>query len=315
MYSVQLLRSPNRSPTKHTDTMRPILRSCLILLGLFLLPLSVLATHNRAGEIHIRQIGPLTVEATIITWTRTSSVNADRDTLGINWGDGSPVESVKRSNGINNKGVPLDNDIKYNIYVIQHTFAGPACYSISVTDPNRIAGIINVNPPSSDNVPFHIETIYCFQDPQSGGNNTTPYLLQPPIDNACVGKLFLHNPNAYDPDGDSLSYQLIVPRQSLGTPVPNYSFPNQIVPGGNNNLSLDERTGDLVWFSPQAAGEYNLAFIIVSWRNGMAIDTTIRDMQIFVDKCDNNPPDVQTINKLCVVAGTTIDFPVTATDP
>ncbi|MEO6758555.1 MAG: gliding motility-associated C-terminal domain-containing protein, partial [Saprospiraceae bacterium] len=38
-------------------------------------------------------------------------------------------------------------------------------------------------------------------------------------------------------------------------------------------------------------------------------------MQIFVDKCDNNPPDVQTINRLCVVAGTTIDFPVTATDP
>lgn len=293
--------------------MRPILRTLFLPSAFCFLPLILLATHNRAGEIHIRQIGPLTVEATIITWTRTSSVNADRDTLTINWGDGV-MESVVRSNG-NGNGVPQANDIKYNIYVKQHTFAGPACYRISMTDPNRIAGIINVNPPSSDNVPFHIETIYCFQDPQFGGNNTTPYLLQPPIDNACVGKLFLHNPNAFDPDGDSLSYQLIVPLQGLKTPVPNYSYPNQIVPGNNNNLSLDERTGDIVWFSPQAAGEYNLAFIIVSWRGGKAIDTTIRDMQIFVDKCDNNPPIVVTSDKLCVVAGTVIDFPVFANDP
>ncbi|MCY7329162.1 MAG: gliding motility-associated C-terminal domain-containing protein, partial [Saprospiraceae bacterium] len=275
------------------------------------LPYSLLATHNRAGEIHIQQIGPLTVRATIITWTRTSSVNADRDTLTINWGDGTS-ESVPRDNG---NGIPYPNDIKYNIYVKDHTFAGPATYRISMTDPNRIAGIINVNPPSSDNVPFHIETIYSFQDPQFGGNNTTPYLLQPPIDNACVGKLFIHNPNAFDPEGDSLSYQLIVPLQGLSTPVPNYSYPDEIISGSNNTLQLDERTGIISWFSPQAAGEYNLAFIVVSWRGGVPIDTTIRDMQIFVDRCENNPPNVQTVDELCVIAGTTVEFPVFATDP
>ena len=291
--------------------MRLILRSLLLPVLCFLLPYSLLATHNRAGEIHIRQIGPLTIEATIITWTRTSSVNADRDTLTIMWGDGT-MESVPRANG---HGVPYPNDIKYNIYVAQHTFAGPARYRISMTDPNRIAGIINVNPPSSDNVPFHIETIYSFQDPQFGGNNTTPYLLQPPIDNACVGKLFLHNPNAFDPEGDSLAYHLIVPLQDLGVPVPNYSYPDQIVPGPNNTLHQDERTGIISWFSPQAPGEYNLAFIVVSWRGGVPIDTTIRDMQIFVDRCENNPPDVQTIDKLCVIAGTNVEFPVFATDP
>ena len=291
--------------------MRSISRTLLLPILCAFLPYSLLATHNRAGEIHIQQIGPLTVRATIITWTRTSSVNADRDTLTINWGDGTS-ESVPRDNG---NGIPYPNDIKYNIYVKDHTFAGPATYRISMTDPNRIAGIINVNPPSSDNVPFHIETIYSFQDPQFGGNNTTPYLLQPPIDNACVGKLFIHNPNAFDPEGDSLSYQLIVPLQGLSTPVPNYSYPDEIIPGGNNTLQLDERTGIISWFSPQAAGEYNLAFIVVSWRGGVPIDTTIRDMQIFVDRCNNNPPNVQTVDELCVIAGTTVEFPVFATDP
>ena len=56
------------------------------------------ATHNRAGEISIQQTGPLTVRATIVTYTKASSVQADRDTLEICWGDGF-CEKVNRSNG------------------------------------------------------------------------------------------------------------------------------------------------------------------------------------------------------------------------
>ncbi len=294
--------------------MNASLRICLFLGISLLSPLALFATHNRAGEIHVEQIGPLTIRATIITWTKASAAaGIDRDTLEIVWGDGTR-QAVVRANG-NGKGIVLPNDVRYNEYVAVHTYAGPARYRISMTDPNRIKGIVNVNPPSSDNVPFHIETIYIFQSTQFGGENTTPYLLQPPIDNACIGKPFKHNPNAYDPEGDSLSYQLIVPLQSVASPVPNYSFPNQIVPGPNNTLTLNERTGDILWISPQAQGEYNLAFIVVSWRNGIAIDTTIRDMQITVSNCVNNPPDVVTIDKKCVVAGTLIEFGVTATDP
>ncbi|MCC7246329.1 MAG: gliding motility-associated C-terminal domain-containing protein [Saprospiraceae bacterium] len=271
------------------------------------------ATHNRAGEIHIEQIGPLTIRATIITWTKTSSVNADRDTLNICWGDGTPCEPVLRSNG-GGSGVPLANDIKYNTYVAIHTFAGPATYRISMTDPNRVGGIINVNPPASDNVPFHIETIYTFQDQQFGGSNTTPYLLQQPIDTACVGRVFKHSPNAYDKDGDSLSYKFIVPLFAVGGQVPNYTFPNQ-VGGGNNSLSINVHTGEIIWNSPAVEGDYNLAFIVISWRNGVPIDTTIRDMQIFVEKCNNNPPVVTSKSKVCVIAGDTLRLDVSATDP
>lgn len=292
-----------------TNHLRSLITLCLLIAA----TPAVWATHNRAGEIHIRQIGPLTIEATIITWTKASSINADRDTLTLCWGDGQ-CQTVARSNG-GGEGVVLPNDIKYNLYVATHTYAGPSTYYISMTDPNRIAGIVNVNPPSSDNVPFHIATTYTFQDPQFGGANTTPFLIQPPIDNACVGQPFRHNPNAYDPEGDSLSYHLIVPLQAPRTPVPNYSFPNQIKPGLNNFLQLNEKTGDILWQSPQLAGEYNLAFIIVSWRDGVPIDTTIRDMQIFVDMCDNQPPTVEAPSKICVIAGDTIQFDVTANDP
>ncbi len=293
--------------------MNMMLRPLLFLFALAVAPATLHATHNRAGEIHIEQIGPLTVRATIITWTRTLSFSADRDTLTICWGDGT-CEQVGRVNG-GGGGVILNDEVKYNRYVSIHTYAGPARYRISMTDPNRNAGIINVNPPQSENVPFHLETIYTFLDPQFGGINTTPYLLQDPIDNACVGQPFKHNPNAFDPDLDSLSYRLIVPLQALATNVPVYSFPNEIGPGPNNILQMDERSGDILWLSPQVAGEYNLAFIVISWRNGVPIDTTIRDMQIFVSTCENRPPVVASINNLCVVAGQTIEFPVSATDP
>lgn len=290
------------------------IRQLFFLLSCLVSPFFLFATHNRAGEIHIEQIGPLTIRATIRTWTKASSVNADRDTLTINWGDDSNLQNVPRSNG-NGEGVLLPGDLKYNIYVAEHTYAGPASYIISMTDPNRIAGIINVNPPSSDNVPFHIQTTYNFQDPQFGGTNTTPYLTTDPIDNACVGKIFRHNPSAYDRDGDSLSYHFIVPLQGKSTPVPNYSFPNQIGAGPNNILTIDPTNGNIVWEKPQQAGDYNLAFIVISWRNGYPIDTTIRDMQIFVDECENNPPKVEGPDLICVVAGDTVKFDVRATDP
>jgi hypothetical protein len=175
------------------------LHAILFLLAALLSPFVSQATHNRAGEIHVEQIGPLTLRATIITWTKISgpSINADRDTLELNWGDGL-VQKVARRNG-NGNGQLVAPDVKYNVYIAEHSYAGPATYRISMTDMNRNGGIRNVNYPASDNIPFHIETIYTFQDPQFGGVNTTPRLLQPPIDQACVGRPFKHNPNADDP--------------------------------------------------------------------------------------------------------------------
>jgi gliding motility-associated-like protein len=282
------------------------------LLGCLLYWNPVKATHYRAGEIHVEQIGPLTVRVTVMTWTKIpSSVN--RDTIEICWGD-NKCERVPCSNG-NGQGVAISESVRYNEYEGIHTFAGPGTYQISSTDQNRTADIVNVNPPNSQFIPFHVATTYTFQDVIFGGTNTTPRLLQPPIDNACMGKPFKHNPNAFDPDGDSLSYALIVPLQGVNSEVPNYSFPNQIVPGGNNFIQINATSGDFVWNSPQLAGEYNVAFIVVSWRNGLPIDTTIRDMQITVRECNNNPPVVNAPEKFCVIAGKTIAFQVTATDP
>ncbi len=269
------------------------------------------ATHNRAGEITIRQTGDLTIEATVTTYTKTSSTQADRDSVLVYWGDGS-AEYVYRVNG---QGTPLANNRKLNLYVASHTYPGRATYNISMMDPNRNGGILNVNPPNSEGVPFYIEATYTFLNPQFQGYNNTAVLLQPPIDFACVGKRYIHNPSAFDVDGDSLAFEFIIPLQDSGLNVPNYIHPPQIEPGPDNMMTLDPIRGDLVWDAPQIAGEYNIAFRINEYRGGVLISSFIRDMQILVLVCNNNPPEIKTIEEICVVAGQLLEIPINISDP
>jgi len=269
------------------------------------------ATHNRSGEITYEQIGPLTIRATITTYTKASSTDADRDSLTLNWGDNT-AELIPRTNISN----PLPGeDIQVNVYQMEHTYPGRATYTLSFMDPNRVNNIQNVNFPNSVDVPFYVQTTFTFVNTQFQGFNNSVILLQPPIDFACVGRTFLHNPNAYDPDGDSLSYELVTPFQSEGMEVPRYELPDEILPGPDNQISLDPVTGDFVWDAPQTAGEYNIAIKINEYRRGVLLNSVIRDMQIFVDICNNNPPTIEVEKEFCVIAGTRLEIPIIIDDP
>ena len=272
---------------------------------LLLVSFGAKATHNRAGEITVEFLGGLSVRATITTYTVPESP-ADRDFLEINWGDGN-IDTVPRSNG-GGDGIIIQPGVKRNVYISEHTYASPSTYRVSMEDPNRNGGIINI--PNSINVPFYIETEIII-DPFAGPSST-PILLNAPIDDACVERRYEHNPGAYDPDGDSLSYELVVCAGEFGDPIDNYAFPA--------GLSINAVTGDLVWDAPTQQGEYNFAIRINEWRrlaNGVYIPVgyMIRDMQVTVLPCNNNPPIVETIDEICVEAGDTLQFRVRAWDP
>ena len=120
---------------------RQILIFFLKLLIFFLLYLpttDLMATHNRAGEISVEQIDPLTVKATITTYTKASSIQADRDSLTLCWGDGT-CDILVRLNGpdVDGNRVPdgerLPNDTKVNIYMAFHIYPGLGTYKLSMT--------------------------------------------------------------------------------------------------------------------------------------------------------------------------------------
>ncbi len=173
---------------------------------------------------------------------------------------------------------------------------------------------------------FYVETLIII-DPLFCNN--TPVLTNEPVDAAAIGTTFLHNPGAYDPDGDSLSYKLVVPQQATNTPVNGYDYPDAYdrASGGNPTkqdgstpvtMTLDSITGLLTWDAPANAGEYNVAFIIEEWRkiNGtwVFLGYVTRDMQIIVKDSENHPPELTVVRDTCVEAGTLLELNVTATD-
>lgn len=274
-----------------------------------LFALSSFATHNRAGEITYKHVSGFTYEFTITTYTKVSGVSADADRtrLGIAWGDGT-FDSLDRISQIF-----LDADIKQNKYIGIHTYSGPFTYVVGVSDPNRIENIININ--NSVNTLFYLEDTVKILDPNIIGFNSSPQLLNPPIEYGNVGQIFTHNPNAFDPDGDSLSYSISSPLQASGLPVSGYSPPNLISPGPNNQISINQLTGELTWNTPQQVGIYNIVIIIKEYRNGILIGTVIRDLQIIIDDTNNQPPVLNVPVKLCKIIGDTIRFTATASDP
>ena len=139
------------------------MRKILFFLSFFFLSLAVLGTHQRAGEITYTAISDLKYEFKIVTYTYTPSP-ADRPELPINWGDGSS-SIVQRT-----KKIDLPNNISRNEYDgIVHTFPGQGSYTISLEDPNRNYGVLNI--PNSVNVPFFLQTELVI-NPFLGPNNS-----------------------------------------------------------------------------------------------------------------------------------------------
>ena len=262
------------------------------------------ATHNRAGEITFTKVSDYTYSIHIITYTYSKSL-ADRPQLEVDWGD-KTSSVVNRTPYYRNETEILPGYYQVNNYYGTHTFPGQGIYKILVQDPNRNFGVLNI--PNSVNVVFSISTTIMVSG--SLGENSTPVLLSPPIDKAARGHVFIHNPVAYDADGDSISYRMSTCRGDNGIPIQSYSLPNS----SNQPVYIDEVTGNLVWNTPVDTGIYNIAIEIDEWRSELKIGSILRDMQIEVYNTDNNPPVNQIIDDYCVVAGETVSFEITTTD-
>lgn len=206
-----------------------------------------------------------------------------------------------------------DYKVKKNVYTITHTYSGPGNYLVRMFDPNRNQGVANI--PNSGQQPFYVESLLIINS--FTGANSSPVFGVDPTDKACVGKCFYHNPGAYDPDGDSLSFEITCSRGEGGACVPGYFFP----PAGAGGIyGINALSGTLSWCTPQTQGEFNLAFITKEWRKNTSgiyklVGYVLRDMQVVVKTCINaNPPEVILPKDTCVEAGTLLNQSITVKD-
>lgn len=276
-------------------------RRLLLVIGfLFCFAFTVKATHQRAAEITYTWLGGNAYEFTLTTYNVPNAAWEQRDSLFMRWGDGGE-EYIPRIHYES-----IGTDFVLNIYKAVHNYASSGTYTISMEDANRNFGVVNV--PNSVMVPMHIETELVI-NPFLGYNNSVQ-LLNPPVDKGCVGKLYLHNPSAYDPDGDSLSYRLVHCKGTDGMEIPGYTYPQ-----ASHSFDINPVTGDLRWDAPVVQGEYNVAFMVEEWRHGVKIGSVVRDMQILISHCDNELPEILCDEQYCLVAGEQLGFLISASDP
>lgn len=283
------------------------------------------ATHIRAGEIVVRRASnsSSTYQFSIIGYTDTGST-VEFGGGEIDFGDGTSARLLD----VATEGpfYIIEDEVAYNVFEVTHTFQGPGRYTVRYTEQNRNAGVQNMS--NSVDTPFYIETDVLI-DPAIGFNNSPAFLIAP-IDHGAVYGTFLHNPGAYDIDGDSLSYRLTVPKQFYDRPVNDYKDPND--PSFYTNYSEGNQEGDgpptfeidsisglVTWDAPGTMGEYNIAFVVDEWRYVDSVwynvGSMTRDMQIIVEETDNLPPIIQEIEPVCVEAGQFVSQTIVAIDP
>jgi gliding motility-associated-like protein len=294
------------------------------------------ATHNVAGEITYRPIGTQSsnchqYEITVTTYTDMTSA-ADRCSLTVDFGDGTSA-LVYRSN---RPAVPFANQLctggydgdpvgpnypnfKKNIYIVTHTYTAAFTYIISMADPNRVKDICNIDNGNSVNIKFYIQSVLVINDVL--GCNSSPQLTNLPLDKACTGQCFYHNPGAYNPDAstgvnDSLHYSLSPCMDTTQHPLSSWSgLP--VTPGGT--LSIDPVTGLMEWCSPTQICNYNICIKIEKWRkyNGhyYFMGYVLRDMQILSSSCNNTNPILTEPHDTCLIAGSQLNFNVKGSDP
>ncbi|MBJ6110273.1 gliding motility-associated C-terminal domain-containing protein [Hymenobacter sp. BT523] len=231
---------------------RLLLLLLLATAGMLARPEAARASHIRAGDIQAKvdttaARNPRRIFFKMVLYTTENLSNptsvVDENQVTIFFGDGtsSCYKGVDRVGG--RRPLPGLSDTSYNIYLFEHTFPAAGQYTIKYVGENRVAGVLNMT--ASGNQSFYISTTIEIAPVYAA--NRTPILTAPAVDKAAVNQVFVHNPGAYDADGDSLVYTLQPSQKStlladaiVGPPcagatgnnnpqvsdVPNFRYPN-----------------------------------------------------------------------------------------
>lgn len=160
--------------------------------------------------------------------------------------------------------------------------------------------IKNINNPGDTGMKYVLEIPPLWRDGKPFVNSS-PTLLRPLSDYACINQLYYTEFTGTDPDGDSLAYRLTTPLNSSAlapyppiTPKPHIpvswksGFSETNMVPGSRPLAISNE--GLLTVNPISTGVYVFSVIVEEWRDGEKLGEMQRDFQMLVvDGC--NPPD------------------------
>ena len=230
------------------------------------------ATHLSGGELRYEHISGLTYRIQGILYTYLSSP-ADRPEIIID------QDTVPRTTMVDFPDGSGCGGIRVSTYETTRVFAGPGEYVIHMIDMNRNGGIVNI--PNSDSQGFSVSATLII-NPLTA-SNASPIFNAHQFTSSWNWSTLIHELQATDADGDSLSFHLVAPQDASGSPIVGYEFPEQFTsPGGFT--WLDPETGTFLWDHPTLIGPYVIAIRCDEWRDGVLIGQVTRDMTICVSE-------------------------------
>jgi gliding motility-associated-like protein len=284
-------------------------------------------SHIRGGYISAKRIEGYRYEFILTIYRDLNS--SIRDTVNTIYPDASI--SAEITSPIYTSFDIVEKETQVLTYRYEYTYSSPGVYTAYHYQLFRNLAILNMD--FSGSTTFYVETKVII-DPFLALDQS-PVVTKAAVDIANIGAVYRYNPGAYDPDGDSISYQLVpskqfIPSQGSGYPasVSNYRDPAVRAGGLDSSgnipafLNLNQRTGDLIWNVPRLAGEYNTAIKIIEWRKLRenrpkrdSIGYVLLDIQIIVKDANNRPPVLIIPRDTCIVAGSRLERSIRATDP
>jgi gliding motility-associated-like protein len=284
-----------------------------VLLALFLSNQSF-ATHILGGEIYYDSLGNNMYKVTFEIYRDCNSATGYDNPLAytVFSGDGSYygeyVINLFSSNVLpivyddpcvtppNNicveKGVYIDtiylpmNAMGYHISYQRCCWAGNID---NIVDPANNGITLTTFVPGSDLIPVN--------------NQGARFINYPPLV-LCAQNTLNFDHSAFDPDGDSLVYELAAPflGGSVANVIPNPESPppyqdvlwnptySSLVPfGTGSSVTVNSQTG-MVTFSPNLIGNYVAGIAVKEYRNGVLINTKIRTFAFRVVSCQVDIP-------------------------
>ncbi len=276
------------------------MKKIIILILSFIIVTSSYATHLMGGQISATYLSSDTSGSHYFV-----ELDVYRDTLGISMMLEQTIELYELdvvtgtynligvdSMSLGTSGSVATMSSVYGVEIYHFTdsitFPSNGYYMIKWSDCCRNGAIINMSSPLAEEMQF-----LTYINVDNANPNSSPTYLSPPVIYLPANSVWQYNPLPFDPDGDSLVWNLSVPL-SNDTTVIGYEFLSDTALYSNSTgvFSMDAVTGEITW-DPKMVGNFVASFAIEEYRNGVLVGAMSRDMQfVVVPDSTNAVPDV-----------------------
>lgn len=265
----------------------------LLVVITFLMGSPATSSHLLGGYISYAAVDERTYDITVHLLTEVGFAGFGSSILSF--GDGTRVENFTEVSVDT-----LSSGAFLLTSTIRHTYNTADTYELSYTEFNYSGVITNIV--NSGNTPFFV-TAQLIVSPAIG-TNRSPVLQLYRDQRGSVNQRQRINPAPWDPDQDSLSYQLVVPREATQTPIADYAYPNDtsfyadptVGNQANDSLptySVSPATGEILWDAPGTVGTYVIAYQITQWRRIANAWTAVGTTEVvLIDRITNTPGSV-----------------------